>query len=116
MVDIDKMMLWGEYIQSERNSQWRERVAEKMTLKGLDLALDPPDINVAPDNSQDHRTVNGIGWKEMAVLGGLGLGGLLGVGALLKPQQPPVQPPAVVSPVVDTDTDTDSSVKLQWGN
>ena len=60
----DKEFLYGKY-QAKRD--WRNRLASKLAHKSLDIDEDEG-VNV--DNSRI-----GIGWKELAVLGLMGLGG-----------------------------------------
>jgi hypothetical protein len=60
----DKDFLYGKY-QAKRD--WRNRLASKLAHKSLDIDEDE-DVNV--DNSRI-----GIGWKELAVIGLMGLGG-----------------------------------------
>lgn len=114
---INKKMLYGEFTEAMKaNREWREKLAEKASHKALDIPMDSAlGINTNTTN------VSGIGWKEMAVVGGglLGATGLgLGAYAALKPGPPP-QPPAAVAPAnpgpaQDRDTDTTGEYDIEW--
>ena len=112
---IDKKMLYGEAIESmKKNREWREKLAEKATYKALDIPMDPSDVAIRTNQTN----VQGLGWKELATIGAIGLGGgALGYAAL-KPGPPP-QPPAAVAPanpgpVQDRDTDTTGEYDIEW--
>ena len=110
---IDKQALWGDFRDAERqNREWREKLANKAAHKALDIPLDGPGLGVNVTKNES----TGISWKEIAAVGGLGLGGLLGWNALHDRPQP--TPPApVVQPAPNfKDTDTDTKYDLRWGN
>lgn len=60
----DKKYLYGNYQESD---DWRQRLHRKLAHKSLDIGMDD-DVNV--DNSRV-----GLGWKELAVIAGMLLGG-----------------------------------------
>jgi len=80
-------MLYGVFQKSE---DWRNRLHRKLAHKSLDIA-DTEDVNV--DNSRI-----GMGWKELAVLGALGLGGFHLYGKQTSPTPPPT-PAQQASPI-----------------
>jgi len=86
----DKKYLYGEFFKPLR---WKQRLAEKLAHKSLDIPMDD-DMNIT-------QTRNGWGWKELAVLSGLGLGAY---GFTQIAPTVPVQPPAVTAPHKDRDT------------
>jgi len=55
---VDREALYGEYL---RNARWRDDLNRRFTHKALDLPLDDMQIHVNREN--------GIGWRELAVLG-----------------------------------------------
>lgn len=111
--DPSKMPLpervWSHWLQ---NATWRDKLHKRAAHKALD-------IDEEPMISADRQTINygGLGWKEMAVLGALGLGGL----AMFRGREPApaATPPAAVQPAEPThtappfnDTDTVTDVKF----
>lgn len=91
-VDVDKRTLYGEWL---RNSRWKDKLHERAAAKSLDLPED--DVIHAP---RTNTTTNGVGWKELAVIGALVLGAG-GLGTYLtdraaKPNQ--ASPPPAASP------------------
>lgn len=78
----DKKYLYGEF---QKNENWQNKLLRKLSFKSLDIADDDVDVNV--DKSQ-----TGIGWRELAVIGAIGLGGLHFWGQ--QPTSPPVSPAA----------------------
>lgn len=89
----DKEYLYGEFFKPLR---WKHRLEEKLAHKSLDIPMD--------DGMDNVGNKHGLGWKELAVIGGVGL-----VGYSLATRQPdpptvPVQPPAVTAPHEDRDT------------
>ena len=83
---VDQNYLYGFW---KKSAQWRDSLHRRMSHKALDI----PDEDMIEAN----RINVGIGWKEMAVVGALGLGAWW-----LLSDKPDATPPAAV----DTDTDT----------
>lgn len=85
----DKNYLYGNF---QNHENWRERLHQRVVHKGLDMAMED-DVEVhAP-----RTTVNGVGWKELAVAGLLALGGY---GLWLRGQPSPAPaPPAFEGPL-----------------
>lgn len=112
---IDKQYAYGDYRDAEKaNWMWREKLAEKVAHKSVDIPMDNQ-MAIQADN----RTTNvqGMGWKELAAIGALGLGGILGYGAVTKPTI--VQPPAAaVAPAAPQQNfnDTDTKYDIRWRN
>ena len=79
--------LWGIF---DRNQVWRDKLAERASHKALNIAPDDMEINT--------RTQSGMGWKELAVIGGALLGGWWMMNGT-----PGTEPPAAVTP--DTEYD-----------
>lgn len=104
-MDVNQQDSHGEYLRAERwqdatdrkHEEWRDELEKKMRHKALNIpigrARETDDVNV--DN---RRTWTGIGWKELAVLGGLGLGGL-GIFKFSDREEPPSPPPAAAEDV-----------------
>lgn len=90
-VDIDKEVLYGEYL---RSSRWRDDLHRKAAHKALDIGEEEM------IDASRRTTIQGIGWKEIAVVGALALGAW---GIYTWQQRPPVLPPAA--------TDTDSWIE-----
>jgi hypothetical protein len=88
--DVDKNALWGWW---RSNAAWREKLDRKMAHKALDIPEGDP-VNIK----------QGIGWKELAVIGAmiLGSGGLMAY--LIKPTAP-VQPPVAMQPTDPADSE-----------
>lgn len=88
ITEPDKETLWGWWREANK---WQQSLHRKATHKALDIPDDMGDIEA-------NKVINsGMGWKELAVLGGLGLGGLYVVND--KGEQVPLTPPpAVVQP------------------
>ena len=84
----DKDYLYGKF---QKTADWRDKLYKKLAHKSLDIGEDD-DIHVDKSN-----TTLGITWKELAVLGMLGLGGLY-VFDKWNQQQPTTQQPAATSP------------------
>lgn len=78
----DKDFLYGVF---QKTEDWKDNLHRKLSHKALDIA-DDTDVNV--DNSR-----MGIGWKELLVLAGAGLGGfyLYDRNQNQNPPSPPVQ-------------------------
>lgn len=91
----DKAGLYGKF---QAALDWREKLARLLAYKAVDIPLTDDGMNF------HQQTRNGWGWKELAVIGGLGLGyyGL----TTRQPEPPavPVQPPAATAPHEDRDT------------
>lgn len=83
--EIDQEYHYGEWL---RSSRWRDRLAKKATHKALNIPEDDTDIR----NTTQH--FNGLGWKELIVLGAMMLGGFY----LLQAARQPVEAPPVVAP------------------
>ncbi len=63
--DIDTNQLYGRY---EDKENWQNKLHKKTIHKALNIPMDD-DVNVTNTSS------SGFGWKELAVLAALGLGG-----------------------------------------
>ena len=64
--DVDKDALFGRY---QNDEDWRTKLNKRLRHKALDIPMDD-DVNVK------NTTMNtGFGWKELAVLAAMGLGG-----------------------------------------
>ena len=80
---IDKKALYGRFQDGQDRRQ-------KFALKAAHKALD-----IAEDDVQITTTQSGFGWKELAVIGAIGLG----VAWMFNQKEPaPVVPPAQTSP------------------
>ncbi len=88
----DKDHLYGQF------TKWFERQL-KFTDKVKHMALDVP-MDDDPMNNVGNRYRFGLGWKELAVAGAIGLGSW----HLATRQPEPVDPPAVTAPPEDRDT------------
>jgi hypothetical protein len=86
----DKNQLYGRY---QKDEDWRTKLNKKLRHKALDIPMDD-DVQVKNTTT----TNSGLGWKELAALGAIliGGGGLYQLGSY-KAQQ--ATPPAVVAPV-----------------
>lgn len=81
---IDKRALYGE---NAAETRARNRFVRRLAYKSVDMPEDDTNINA---------NKYGFGWKELAVIGGLVVGGLY----LLRDEPPAVSPPpAATSPV-----------------
>ena len=115
----DKAQLYGRYqdhaddVRDHKNkmARWWRAAAHK----SIDLADPEDDVQ----NSVQTTTTNGVGWKELALVGamtsGLGAGGyLLGV-SNNQPAPVPVVAPETqqTESTIDTDTDTRSTTRLR---
>lgn len=104
----------GEYYESEKlNNAVRMLTYYDGVRKAQDL-VSP----FAATNSTDSKVqnVNGVGWKEIGVLGAVAAAVLM----ILRPAPAPViqqpqSPPAVVQPHEDKDTDTNTKYQFYWG-
>lgn len=113
---INKRMLYGEFTDSMReNRTWRERLAEKASHKALDIAMDPPPFGI--------NTVNktGIGLPGILGVGAIAAGSVLGGAYLAKDDPATIQPPAPIvqpanpgAPAIDRDTDTTGEYDIGW--
>ena len=71
------------------NQHWRQNLERKATHKALGI----------PDD--DMNITTGMGWKELAIVGALIVGGIWGGTKLIEqspPQMPPVQQPPLLQP------------------
>lgn len=84
---LDKDQHYGIF---QRSADWRDKLYRRTIHKALDMQLED-DMHV--DNSKRQY---GITWKEMAVIGALGLGGFYVYNQ--SNQQQPAQQPAALSP------------------
>ncbi len=87
---------WGRHV------DWRDKVQEEGVRKAFDLP-GTDDMN----SVRKEINYNGLGFKELAVIGLLTLGGIYLVTRDITPA--PTPPPAV-----DTDTDTDSYTTVKF--
>lgn len=120
---IDNEMLYHEYTDSVHSEQ---RIATERWELQKEVLKKQFNLPHAPRNAGNmditNQTQNGMGWKELAVIGA-GLLGAGGIGYLaLKPAAPPTQPPAAVAPANpgqpadDRDTDTTGEYDIEWAN
>ncbi len=82
----DKGYLYGKF---QQVLDWQDKLCRKASHKALDIPTDDMDLNVK----------NGLGWKELAVVGAMVLGAIGVTNYFTVPQQGPPTPPAAVSPV-----------------
>lgn len=102
--EVDKESRYGKFLDSMR---WKARLDEKLAHMALDIPMD--------HGTKVTKIIkNGLGWKELAVAGGLGLG----VYALATREPPAISPPtpAVAADYQDADTNTHRSVIVKPGS
>lgn len=96
--EVDKEEQYGEFMKQER---WKNRLSRKLAHKAVDIADDDPMNNVG--------NKSGMGWKELAVIGAIVMGGLF----VLRPSEqatPPV-PATAPTPAVSV-PDTEYEVRF----
>lgn len=100
--EIDKQQLYGVF---ERGREWRESLWKKVLHKSLDIGEDDMgDVNAPKTTSIS----NGLGWRELAVLG------LLGLGAWYVYQQQHETPAAEPVNTVEKHTTSEDVVLTFW--
>lgn len=82
----------------KRNQEWRERLAEEATRKALDLPATGLSI-----------FKNGIGWKELAIIAAIAIGGPLAWSTMFRQPPSAEKPPAVD----DKDTNTKYTITIE---
>ncbi len=89
LTPVDKDFLYKEY---QRGQRWRDKLSRKLAHKSVDIPDDEMNLNVR----------NGWGWKELVVLGAIGVAAAYFMSNLA--EAPPWPwPPAVAAPA-DRDT------------
>jgi hypothetical protein len=84
----DKNSLWGWW---REGNAWQPQLHKRASYKALDIPEEMGDIQA------NKSIVSGIGWKELAVLGALGIGGYQVTQNNTNTATPPPAPPAAVA-------------------
>lgn len=84
----DKNTLWGWW---REGNAWQQQLHRRASHKALDIPEDMGDIQA------NKSITSGMGWKELAVLGALGIGGYQVTQNTTQNAAPPATPPAAVA-------------------
>lgn len=97
--EIDKQQLYGNF---QRSKDWKDTLYKDVCHKALDIA---EDMGV-----QANRIVNGMSWRELAVIGAVVLGGW----KLWQGQSPVISPPPPPAAVAPAAPPTDAEYEIRF--